>query len=233
VGFEQCNKQAVIKLSLGCKKFKRVHLMSRDLEEGCLVALVRANPGLQTLRFRAVGVTEWYLFGALEEKCRNLTELYLEDGVLGDDNVRQMFKKCKRLRSLTLHNCTIQYVENEYRTRTTSDTMRSLVLDHTNISTGQVEHLLYACSQLTSLTLRYTEDFFDDEYPSLRSLRNLEELIIRGAECSYPEDILQDLFSCRAKLRVLDVGNAVVLRNNGLNWGWFPQLQRVNMSTSS
>jgi hypothetical protein len=48
-GFVNCTSQAVLDLSKGCRNLKRVELECPNLDEDCMIALVRSNPGLLSL----------------------------------------------------------------------------------------------------------------------------------------------------------------------------------------
>jgi hypothetical protein len=233
VGFEQCTNEVVLELSRCCKKLKRVHLMCRDLDEPCLTALVRSNPGLANLRLRAEGVTDSFL-STLTDSCRNLEELYLEESVLQGNSLQLVLKQCQELRSLTLYWCVISD-DGTVPARGTNDRMRTLVLDHTDIPKIVIKHLLRACEGLIRLTLKDMEESLGRGGLDLSTVRlsNLEEFTLRGGVRSYPDLMLYDLADhCHDELRVLDIGNTVDIDSEDILTMplWWKNLERVNLA---
>jgi hypothetical protein len=196
----------VLELSKGCKKLKRVELRCTQLDEACMIELVRSNPGLLSLNTFAVGLTDKFMY-ELAVSCRSLTRLELVDvkKPIAQNAIHHLLERTP-LSYLHLDSCMVSFPKDGFLLPVTSATMRTLSLHEIDFDEEQVNALLHACPQLLRLELANCRDYF--ELDSLLVGTNcplLQELAITDESPFDGDDLLLDISAHCPQLRVLHI----------------------------
>jgi hypothetical protein len=201
-----CSADAVLSLSRGCTRLKRLDLSAPtgDVYEECLVALVRTNPGLVSF-IAHCGSTTSRLLCEIAMNCSNLEEVVLSLVGITEAAIHLLLQRCTRLRSLSLTNCMAEETEEGLQ-RTVSASLKELFLNNVALNDDELLALLQACPSLTSLTVLECLELEHLDMVQFGTLcPSLEELRLRDNSSAFDDAALEDITENCPALRVLQI----------------------------
>jgi hypothetical protein len=190
---------------------KRICLDCPSLASTSLDALVEANPGLVSFSAAGKGVTDRVICG-LALSCPNLKEISLRGASFFPLSIQLLFKSCSQLTSVKLQDVEIISAYQQEDWRVTSASMRKLTLDNVDMTVDFLQHLLWYCPHLTSLSLL-------NDLPDLVAINigafclGLQELTIYSEERMAGEALLATLGEKCRGLRVLKIADSLKVEN--------------------
>jgi hypothetical protein len=211
------SSEGVCELAKRCAGLKRIELLSTNLDEKCLIALVRSNPGLLIFRTCAVGATQNFL-RELAVSCRSLVSLRVSDVYLMQASVYFLLETCKDLRNLQLTNCAFFPPEVKVARSANYTNMQRIHLSNVDIMIEELDELLCACPSLTHLELWNCKELTDLESLSVGSYcPSLQVLSIVGNASSAGDKMLLDISQHCPRLRVLRIPDSPNATDTGLS----------------
>jgi hypothetical protein len=233
VGGEECTHQAISELAAHCTTLRKLSLRCSNLDdETCLIALVRANPGLHTLSTCAPGATEAFL-RELPLSCPGFADLTINQADVTQEAIYFLLQHCANLSSLYLeYGHFIPPEEALVLQPTHCPSMRTIVLSSVDILDEELDCLLQSCPNLTELDLSFCEDLEDlDALAVGQRCLHLQKLIVYDNASVVGDQVLLGLSKhcpdlCQLQIHdselVTDLSLAEVIRTS-------PQLQHLDV----
>jgi hypothetical protein len=230
-----CTQQVIWELSANCKRIQELHLTCRQLDdEACLIALVRANPGLHTFSTCGSGATDNFL-REVAQNCPGFTDLSLLLVDVTQASIYFLLQRCGNFSRLCLESGHFQPSEEDQEP-VLRPSMRSLVLRGMDLLDDELDCLLRSCPGLTELELsgcRYLTEL--EELAVAQRCPHLQKLVMYDCMSFAGDVVLQNLSERCPQLRELQIQECKLITDVGLSalTAKCPLLQHLDIRGSS
>jgi hypothetical protein len=225
----------ITEMSKCCTNLKGLELATCELDDKCLIALIRSNPGLKSFSLRG-GEASSRIVLELARNCTGLSELAVNYMDLSLDLLIYLLRQCGELSSLSITGCGfnnnsiadvtqhLSEVSNDNSSlhpptarAPVHQNMRTLRLDNFELFTDELDALLRACPCLTALEVWGCEQLEDlDAVPFGTYCPCLQRLSVLGNASVPGSAMLLDVSQHCSGLRSLEIHFSDNLTTTGL-----------------
>jgi hypothetical protein len=207
---------AVVALSKHCTRLRELSLTCANVsDEECLIALIRANPGLQTFSTCAAGATERFL-RELALNCAGLADFSINCVNVTLPSIYFLMKHCPLLSRMYIEDARfLPSAEEQPLVQCAS--MRSLTLSGLDILDEELDALLQCCPGLTELEVWSCDAL--DELDTLAVAEHcpaLQKLAMFGNASAAGDEVLRCVGNRCPQLRELQIQEGEAVSDRGV-----------------